>query len=110
METRCKKCAVQNVTQLLPLRHLQSLLCTISQKRHVISHRHLTEGTGCLGGGTYSSEVYGGTEGGSNQDDKSRCEEIKLTWLMNGAYHFHTESVYPPITTEPAQTERAPWF
>ena len=43
---------------LLLLRHLQSLLCTINQKRHVISHRHLTEGTGSLGGGTYSSEVY----------------------------------------------------
>ena len=43
------------MTQLLPLRHLQSLLC---QKPHVISHRHLTEGTGSLRGRTYSSEVY----------------------------------------------------
>ena len=34
------------MTQLLLLRHLQSLLCTIIQKRHGISHRHLTEGTG----------------------------------------------------------------
>ena len=40
-----KKCVVQNVTQHLFLRHLQSLLCTIIQKRHVISHGHLTEGT-----------------------------------------------------------------
>ena len=52
------KCVVQNLTQLLLLCHLQSMLCTIIQKLHVISHRYLTEGTGSLGGGTYSSEVY----------------------------------------------------
>ena len=46
VETRWEKCVVQNVTQLLLLRHLLSWLCTIIQKRHVISHRHLTEGTG----------------------------------------------------------------
>ena len=34
------------MTQLLLLRHLQSLLYTIIQKPHVIPHRHLTEGTG----------------------------------------------------------------
>ena len=34
------------MTKLLLLRHLQSLLsCTIIQKPHVISHRHLTEET-----------------------------------------------------------------
>ena len=46
METRWEKCVVQNVTQLLLVLHLESLLCTIVQKTHVISHRHLTEGTG----------------------------------------------------------------
>ena len=41
VETRRKKCVVQNMTQLLLLRHLQSLLCTIIHKPiHVISHRH----------------------------------------------------------------------
>ena len=45
--------------QLLLLRHLQSLLCTIIKKTHVIAHRHLTERTGSLRGRTYSSEVYG---------------------------------------------------
>ena len=39
------KCVVENVTQLLLLRHLQSLLCMIVQKIHVISHKHLTRGT-----------------------------------------------------------------
>ena len=34
------------MTQLLLLRHLQCLLCTIIQKPHAISHRRLTEGTG----------------------------------------------------------------
>ena len=37
------KSVFQNVTQLLLLDHRQSLLCTIIQKLHVISHRHLTE-------------------------------------------------------------------
>ena len=41
VETSWKKCVVQNVTQLFLLRHLQSLLCTIIQKPHVISHIHL---------------------------------------------------------------------
>ena len=40
-----QKCVVQNVTQLLLLHPLQSLLCTIIQKPHVIFHRHLTKGT-----------------------------------------------------------------
>ena len=40
-----KKCVVQNVTQLLLLRHLQSSLCTIIQRRHVISQT-FDEGTG----------------------------------------------------------------
>ena len=41
-----KKCVVQNVNQLLHLCHLlQSSLWTIFQKPHVISNRHLTEGT-----------------------------------------------------------------
>ena len=39
-------CVVQNVTELFLLCHLQSLLCMTIQKPHVISHRHLTEGTG----------------------------------------------------------------
>ena len=46
MEARWKKRVVQNVTQLFLLLHLQSLLCTIIDNPHVISHRHLTEGTG----------------------------------------------------------------
>ena len=46
METQWKKCVAQNVTQLLLLRHLQSVLCTTVLKPHVISHRRLTEGTG----------------------------------------------------------------
>ena len=54
------KCVVQNVMHLLLLGHLQSLLCMVIQKRHVISLRHLTEGTGSLGGGTYSSEACRG--------------------------------------------------
>ena len=38
---------VQNVTQLFLLCHLQCVLYTIIHKPiHVISHRHLTEGTG----------------------------------------------------------------
>ena len=44
--------------RLLLIRQLQSLLCTIIQKPHVISLRHLTEVAGSLRGGTYSSEVY----------------------------------------------------
>ena len=47
------KCVVQIVKQLLLLRHLQSLLCTIIQKRSVTSQRHLN---GSLGG---SLVVYG---------------------------------------------------
>ena len=39
------------MTQLLLLLHLQSLLYTIIHKPHVISHRHLTEGTGALEAG-----------------------------------------------------------
>ena len=47
VEIRWKRCVVQNVTHLLLLRHLQSLLCTIIKNTHVyISPRHLTEGTG----------------------------------------------------------------
>ena len=41
-----KKCVVRNMTQLLLLHHLQGLLYMIIQKHHVISHRHLTKGTG----------------------------------------------------------------
>ena len=40
-----KVCGSKREAALL-LRHLQSLLCTIIQKPHVISQRHLTEGTG----------------------------------------------------------------
>ena len=45
------------LAKCLLLCHLQSLLCAIIQEAHVISHRHLTEGTRSLGGGTYSSKV-----------------------------------------------------
>ena len=46
--------------QLLLILHLQSLLCTIIQNPHVISHRHLTEGTGASEVGL-PSEVYDST-------------------------------------------------
>ena len=50
METRWRKRVLQNVKQLLLLRLLQSMLCTIILKARLISHRHLVEGIWGLGG------------------------------------------------------------
>ena len=79
METRWKKRVVQNVAQLLFLRHLQSLLCTIVQKPHVISNRHLTQGTGASGAGLILQRCVVQCSG-----ENRRRGQGKATWSRVG--------------------------
>ena len=51
-------CVVQNVTQLFLPRHLQRLLCTIIQTLCYFRST-FDGGNRSLGGGTYTSELYG---------------------------------------------------
>ena len=55
-----KKCVVQNVTQLLLLRHGGEEYTIFLKPFHVISHRHLTEGTGAPEAGLILQRSMGG--------------------------------------------------